>query len=534
MTINIKECVTNYNAVSYGNLRCYYSGFIYKSGSRAGEASIKKLLNEYESAQNLNLKDFYGSYRVIIEDLLKKNIIFFGDNAGNCCFYYDEVSGTFSDSFLKVVGHLEDLSPNYDAITEFISFNCIYSEETICKGVLRTSPSKYYIIEQNKIKEKEKELIELEECHKYANLNKFMNDFVYASAEIEKALVITGGTDSRTVLSHMISQNADFHLFISGREELEDVKIAREVSAKLGKSLHVSYEKIENIDEVELKRLFIRTDGVYGFVSRLRLHKKHDMLEELGVKLEIGGVSGELYKNSFLNQDFPFYNRGNINKEKFYNMKVNPENFNEVFFTDNIKNSKKTMKERVLKNIFGKISDKKHSVYFKAGIKALQYRMTTITNSSSFTIPITSPLSEIDVMALPYKEKPWKLELNQWQRGEVSKYCSQIASIKTDRGTTLKDGKLSIMKELVGTYIYLFKIGLSRALGIKRADHISKRVDGFNVIREKAFFYKAMNKCKELNILHKDVQVESIPDVLADRLLTIAMVFGVDDLFVDM
>ena len=527
------DCLANYTIVNYKKLICYYEGIIYKAGFKVGNESIFELLAGYDLDQSINLNNFYGSYRIVIEDATKNIIIFFGDNSGSCCFYYDISTVLFSDSFLKITKQSNNLLPNFDAITEFLSFNCVYSDDTICKGIFKTNPFKYYVIEGNRISEREKDILGVDKSSKYSNLSDFIDDFTHASEGIKKAVVITGGTDSRTILSHVISKNENFYLFISGREELEDVKIAKEISEVLGKNLYISDEKMDNINEEELRRLFIRTDGVYSYFSRFRLHKKSDMLEKLGVELELGGVAGELYKNSFLNQDFPFYTFGGVDRDKFYRMKINPEYLDLNIFTDKIKNAQSSMKTRVLNKLFVDTSDKKHQTYFKAGIRALQYRMCTITNSSSFTVPIISPFAEIDVMALPYNEKPWNLELNKWQRREVSKYCPVIASIKTDRGTTLAHKKLSLIKEILGTYIYLFCIGVSRLLGFKKTTTNSNRNAEFDKLRKMKLFDNAISFCKELGILEKYVVGGNIPVEIADKLLTIAMVFGFDRVFSD-
>lgn len=522
-----------YNNIRYNHLKCYYNGFIYKSGFMSGEESIEEFLKDYCFTKSVNLDGFYGSYRIIIEDINEGELIFMGDNSGSCCFYYDNNTMNFSESFIDITTRANNLIPNYNSITEFLSFNCIYSDEMICKDIYRTNPSEYYIIKDKKLLKKEKSFLSVSNRNRYKSLSEFIDDFVKASKNTRKAAVITGGTDSRTILSHLVSKNVDFDLFISGKEESEDVKIAKEISFKLNKKLYISDDDIKNIDvdRDELKKLFMSTDGVYSLLSKHRLYRKNYMLNELGAEIEIGGISGELYKNSFLNQDFPLYNLGTVNKTKFYKMKINPDNFNEEFFTNNINIVKKSMKERILKNLFIDISNKKYNTYFNAGIKALQYRMITVTNSSSFNTPIFSPLAEIDVMALSYNLKPWKLELNKWQRYEVSRYCPQIAKIKTDRGTTLDYNLTSLSREFIGTYAYLIKVGIARIFRTRNSSENIKKIEGLYKIKANEISLKAVNKCKELEILKKDVEVELIPDILLDRILTIAMIFSPKDYF---
>jgi hypothetical protein len=134
-------------------------------------------------------------------------------------------------------------------------------------------------------------------------------------------------------------------------------------------------------------------------------------------------------------------------------------------------------------------------------------------------------------MPLAYNEKPWNLELNRWQRHEVSRYCPQIASIPTDRGTTLKDKKMSMLKEFLRTYLFLFRMGISRVLKFKKRILIRNINNDFSKIREMEIFNIAIDTTREIGILNENVNSEDIPDSIADKLLTIALVFDADSIW---
>lgn len=514
-----------YEAFYRDELICYFRGFFYCSKKREGDESIDILLNQYIDSGLVNFREFYGAYHIIIVDITKKTMLFFADNAGNCCFYYSKNKLIISDSFLELSDIIEDKTPNYDAITEFIHFNCIYSDSTLCNEILRTNSLKYYTFNQLDLDGKEKELNIWDSKLKYKSLHDFMEDLLYASDGKKIVDIITGGTDSRTVLSHLFSFGVDYDLAISGTIEMIDVKIAKKIAAKLGKYIHVNDEGVNNIDEDWLRKLFLRTDGVYGTFSRYRLHKKNSMLEQFGYQLELGGGAGELYKNGFLNQDFPFYNIGGINKNRFYKLKINPLNLDFKHFTETIRKSCLLMQERVLDNIFDNIDERKSKKYFRAGSRVIRYRMITLSNSSNLSVPSMSPLIEIDNMKLTYGENPWKLELNKWQRKEVSNYCPNIADIETDRGLTLKNNGVQIFKETILTYAFLINVGLKRSFLRGNNKKEEKRLDVFFKGRERIEFNMAMDKCKELNIINKDGNINEISDILADRLMTIGLVF---------
>ncbi len=521
----------DYNIVKTGALVCYYRGFIYFKGKKAGKESVEVLLGKYLESNEIDLNYFYGAYHLIIENKSTKQVIFFGDNAGNCCFYYNKDLRAFSDTFIEICGATRDITPDYSAITEFIHFNCIYSESTICNEVLRTSPWNYYTIDASEVRISPKYVSFFDKQTDYKNLNHFLKDLLIAASGLKIVCIITGGTDSRTVLANLESLKANFNLVISGSDELVDVQIAKKISKKINRIIHISDETIDELDNKSLLKLYKRCDGVYGFFSRYRLHKKNIMLEELCVQLELGGVSGELYKNSFLNQDFPFYNIGTINKKRFYKMKINPSNFNNKYFTKNIIELKSKMEENIIKRIFDNQKGTKAQAYFRAGIKLLQYRMVTLSNSSNISVPSISPFSEIDMMKLVYDENPWKLELNKWQRHQVSKYCSEIADIKTDRNLTLKYETRHVLKELISSYLFLVKVGVKRLFQKKEKPILKQNKSIFIEGRHLSEFKIAMQKCKELGILNQECDIEEIPDELSDRLATIGFVFGINEIF---
>uniref|UniRef100_UPI00261C2FAD hypothetical protein n=1 Tax=Clostridium sp. TaxID=1506 RepID=UPI00261C2FAD len=326
-------------------------------------------------------------------------------------------------------------------------------------------------------------------------------------------------------LAHLASLKVEFDLAISGNSEMIDVKIAKEIADKLGMEIQISNENIKEINKNTLRELFISSDGVYGVFSRYRLHNKNIMLEKSGSELEFGGAAGEFYKNGFINQDFPFYNIGKVNKNKFYKLKINPSNWGKEYLTDNIIEQKEQMKNKIIKTIFDNKDDRKSNLYFKAGHKIMRHRIITISNSSNLSIPSISPFTEVDMMKLTYKKNPWKLEINKWQRNEVSKFFPKIASIKTDRGLTLQNNFLKVLREFFTSYLFLLKIALKRTLLSKKEKNINKRLDIYIVGRKMKQFEEAMDKCKELNVINQDCDIERIPDILADRLMTIGLVF---------
>lgn len=521
-TMEITDKNNLYKTLCKDSLVCYFRGFIWSKETKSEKDNIQLILKQYEVTGKIDFNMFYGAYHIILIDKKNNDIRYFGDNAGFCCFYYNKEQKLISDSFLELIKASINVTPNYGAITEFIHFNCIYSNDTICEEIFKTDAMNWYALEEFKFESVTKKLEIWQREGEYETLNAFISDTVSAAEDLKIVDIITGGVDSRVVLAHLNSLKIKFELAISGNKEMIDVKIAEEIADELGMGIYISDEKINDSNWVQ--EAFVRSDGVYGAFSRYRLHKKNIMLQKLGFQLELGGVGGEFYKNSFINQDFPFYNVGKINKKKFYKLKMNPNNWGRKYLTEDIMKYEQQMETNIIDRLFENEKGSKSKIYFRIGHKVMRHRMITLSNSNNLSIPSISPFVEIDMMKLTYNKNPWKLEVNKWQRDEVSKYCPKISAIKTDRKLTLQNNKVQVLKEFVLSYIYLIKVAFKRLWGGNN-NNSNQRLEVYIEGRKFKEFKEAMNKCKTLNIINKKCSIEEIPDVLADRLMTIGLVF---------
>lgn len=530
----ILDLENQYNKYIDNNIICYYRGFIYKKGFSEGDLSIKELLNAYQTEGKFDLSLFYGAFHIIVVDKNRDEVWFFTDNSGHCCFYYDNLN-RISDSFLELVKIQENITPNYESIMEFIAFACIYSENTICNEVRRTNARELYSLINGKFNVQDKKVHDYSESLVYSNLNDFMNDFGKSIGNKKLGAVITGGSDSRVTLSHCVNLDIPCELLISGNELNKDVMVAKNIASMLNKKIHISDEKIESLNNNLLYNLFLCTDGVDGYTSRFRLFKKSIMVKKIGIDLEVGGVGGELFKNSFLNHEFPFYNFKNINMSKFYNFKMNPSKYDSKFLSPTMLDQQNKLKTRVLTNLFkdvGKYKGK-HETFFNVGSEILRYRMVAISNYSNRLTPSLSPFTEVDILKLTYRMSPWKLEMNQFHRNEIAKYCPKIAMVKTDRGNTLINSKVQILLEVFKSYYFLVKVALKRVCF--KPNKYKKRNEELKdielKIRESELFPHTMEICKTLGVLNENSSIYDIPMELADRLITIGLVFSSKEYF---
>jgi len=496
---------------------------IYKENS-TNEESMSELLYDYNTQRGIDFDLLMGSFRIKIFDEKNNETFFFGDNSGNMCFYYnnDHACKFFLD--LSSAG-----TPDLDRIAQFLMFGCIYDHGTIAKDVYRTNPDMYYTLKDGSITENPKGLSGFEELKPHT-LEEITERYIKATIDKKKISVITGGYDSRTVLAHLLNKNTELELCITGEPDHIDVKIAKQISETTRIPLYSFGEPADTKDTNFIHNAFLASDGMYGVFSRYRLYNKSYNLKSMGYEAEFGGAAGELYKNSFINQDFPFY-RGKPDLNKFRKLKIPSGLYKTDIFTKSMQKKILDVENSIFENLLfpeqnGKKS--KFKTYTDIGYKIMQHRIITLTNSSSrYLIPLI-PLMERSLVASIYSNNPYSMECAYFQRKQISAFYPALKNIKTDRGLNCSDRVLSIVMDIVKYYKYLLCVYLKRRFAFFRSKQAEERIDMvFSVGMASEEYIGAINVCKQIGILDEKVDGSSLPPVIADRLMTVGMVFDI-------
>ena len=457
--------------------------------------------------------DCTGVYRVQI--LCKDGReIYFSDNSGCARYYIHEKKAAFFDSLMEACPR-EAREPNYDAIAQFLYFGCIYGFDTPVAGITVSDPAKYYVAEQGTVSAVEKNLTPLEDLQVQKDaLEKQMRRFARAAEGQTVACTITGGTDSRAILAHMLNTGMRPVLDITGHDGQADVDIAREIAAITDLELMAVSDEPEGEDWID--EAINAADGMNGVCDIFRLYKKAKQLHENAITLECGGAAGELYKNSFINQDLPFYG-GAPRWERFVQYKVATYDFPQNLCGDKIAEQMCGLPAQVQAH-FGKYTGKnKANAYLNAGYEIMQARVRCVYSMSTRWYVHYNPLLERSVAALAFQINPYKLEMQAFQREQVSRYYPAIKAVKTDRGLTCDSNRR--LQEFVKSNLFLVRVALER---IFRRGKTGQRIDPcFEQGLNSEQFHRALLRCQELGILAEGISAKQIPQGIADRLFAI-------------
>ena len=489
--------------------------FMYRS-NRTSEGSITNFITEYYK-KKVDYNECYGAYRIHITNTDGEEV-FFADNSGMMRYYINHTNKRIASS-LSEAEEFNKREPNYPAIAQFLSFGCTYNNETIVKTVIVSNPNLWYMIKNNEIYEFDKDLKSIEEYKiEKPSLEKFIKQ---AASHADGAIgcTITGGIDSRSVLANLLKTGIKPDLAITGHDGQIDVEIAKEVSNTTGLQLRIVSDEIEEKDWFE--NAVKAADGQEGICGIYRLNKLARQLESSGIKLQFGGVAGELYKNSFINQDFPFY-FGKPNWKRFYKMKVATFEIPRSLYGNNLAEAMDDLPNKMMKWLTNHQGRNKAEAYLNAGYEIMQARCNLVVNMFENHTTSYNPLMERKMASFAFGMNPYSLEVQSFQRREVSEKYPGIKNIKTDRNLTCNYNRRSV--EFLESYIYLVKVAIQRLLF---RNNIDIRVDKcFSVGLKNNSYNQAFENVKQLGILKNETDAEEVPVGLADRLYTVGMFFS--------
>lgn len=494
--------------------------FMYRD-EPAGEASVRAFLGDFGQG-TADFEDCTGAYRfhAVYPDGRELR---FGDNAGIMRWYIREGNcppdmdkhlscghAQFHTSLAEAVP--EDRTPDYAAIAQFLYFGCIYGTETIFRAVRRTDPGKYYVMENGRLTEKDKNLKSLEELEPHGDaLEEQMARFAKAVDGCGGiACTITGGTDSRNILSHMLHEGMRPLLDITGADTDGDVRIAREIAGRLGMELLWTSDVMEG--EGWIDEAVRAADGMAGVCGIYRLNKKARTLKEKGVLLECGGLAGEFYKNDFISFDYPFYG-GKPNWNRFLYHIVMSYDFPSGLCGEAVLPAMNSLPERLTPWLASHSGSSKHSAYLSAGREIMQGRAAAVCAMNSRYYIQYTPLMERRVAAMLCRKNPYSLENHAYPRERVSSLCPEIKDIRSVTGMTF-DPHVTLRESMS----YKKTILRSRlALSVRRNKVRGRRDDCFQAGLSSPQFYAALERCKALGILAPEVDGDALPAPIADR-----------------
>ncbi|WP_155986817.1 asparagine synthase-related protein [Thioalkalivibrio sp. ALE12] len=238
-----------------------------------------------------------------------------------------------ADSFLELLEAVKDdarggLHLDAHSVMHFLEFGYPPPGLTILKGIYRTCPGEVVIIGPSGVKR----LTANENPLGMAASSEFSESMTYL-AERMSALVadirhpasvdVTGGGDSRVLAAFSsFSPTVKEASCSYSTSEADEIRIGKEVSRKVGLDYHfVCAPGFNSLDDVEAS--FEYVDGQGDILDALRHRKMQVERASRGIEVSLSGIGGELFKDFWWLQDFPWYRRKRPDLDRLFRLRVN-------------------------------------------------------------------------------------------------------------------------------------------------------------------------------------------------------------------
>jgi hypothetical protein len=204
------------------------------------------------------IHEIEGIYTILVLDKINKIFLIITDRYGiyTLFFYQDENQFILSDKIAEIISLIHDVKLNEQSIAEYLYFGFKLGTKTHIQGVKELEGASIYKIDSELIMTKKaywsliskskKDMMSRDE------FRDIFNEHIKTAFKLEKNIVIplSGGLDTRAILSSSIYQNLSFECYTNGINNAPDVKIAK----KICNHLNIKHTFFE-IDEDLIKNI---------------------------------------------------------------------------------------------------------------------------------------------------------------------------------------------------------------------------------------------------------------------------------------
>jgi len=330
--------------------KIYWCGLFYTAGSPAGLASITKLAADLRSNQLQQLAaHFRGVFMLLVEDKSSATRYVLVDNTG--MFHVFCSSSGISTSFLDLAkaqgSRAADLDP--EAVVEFLQFGYTAFGRTLLKNIVKLSGEEIACVSRAGISFIQKTLPSFESQPKQS-LEDVLRDFASSVAAERVSIDLTGGMDTRAIVCILHYVGLDFEVAVRGEDTNPDVQIATAVAEAIGKPLHVCHTSVDDL-ESQLPTVLNICDGLLDVTKAYSSLQVQRERVQRGITLMLSGNGGELYRDDWWLQDFPFYARKKANVERFCAYRLLPKDPDHSFLAGNYREISQGYRQRLLRDL---------------------------------------------------------------------------------------------------------------------------------------------------------------------------------------
>lgn len=532
MIFNLTKGISNcdFESVSDNGTTLFFLGLPIILGCDIGKSSAKQILNNYIN-KKINYSEIYGFYLICIHNSLDNSYLFFSDNSGMYKYYFNEenISSSVFD-YVDQVKHTHTLKLNPTSVVEFLTLGHVSMNRTLINDLISLDFDKVILVKSNCISFIKKEIPSIYSTPDYS-FSEFMSKLIRSLDSKNIAVDLTGGVDSRLIFSLANCHGDVQEVGLTGYDGQMDVDIAKKIAKHSKKEIFVFRHESKRIDKDYFLELFEYTDGLVDMIVFHRLKPYYEARSSRGINFQLSGAGGELFKDFWWLQDFPFYNKKKPNYNKLYNTRIQSTSFSSTFFTNEYQVLYNKQKNDTIKYFSDNyVSYSNTRTYDKI---YYSYKMANVAGplikSANSILHLYSPFLEYDSFRIGFNLNRNVRIFNIFHRRLLSVLDKGIASFKTTEGMTLSLNILSIVSDFFrffkDKFFRVFRLIVRKLFNRTIMIESPSNPELFIQLKDSIFFKEYIQTLQKAEVISKDIEIEKIPNSYLGRLITVALMY---------
>ncbi len=507
----------------------YLKGFLFISGKKLGEESVLYLAEKlFTNHKQEIFKEIYGQYFIYAVDRVRGTQYSFTDNGGLLRAYrYKDCIAT---SFLELVdffGEINSMDLDFDSVAEFFQLGYPQFQKTLINGVNVLDGNQFLKWEHGQISEISKGLLGIDRSSSI-EMKSFFSDLAFALNEKKTSLDITGGFDSRLILSFFLKYHASFELATSGATNHIDQIIGKKIANDIGVNHFSSIHSIDQIHVQEIEEIYKLTDSQIDVIQYHSTNQSNNYRVGRGMEAVLNGLGGGFYSDFWWLQDFPFYSRKKADLKKFYKYRIRAISFPMHVMGEKLINPCKNLKKRVLSKFASYTKDTNTRTYdyinYNTHVKTSASVYLTCANNYFKTY---SPLLEPEMVKIGFNLKRKHRFFHMFHRKVITQNSFLLSKMRTAPGITASYSPFYIILDTIFYVSDISKRILKQILRklVKKNFFDPKPINLgiYDKWRTDTFFKGHLEVLKELNLLNKNLKAKDVPNEMVGKILTLGM-----------
>lgn len=363
-------------------------------------------------------------------------------------------SNSVSRSYLELCEHegvcVGDIDLN--AVLEFLSLGYVYFGRTHTERIQKIAPEEIIHVDASGLTVESRLVPHIEDPPQYRSLYEALEPLAVAARSMSASLELTGGFDSRLLACLLVRLGVPFEASIAAPAGHIDHQLGSEVARCLSVPFHLCGWDESDL-EVSLEATMLAADGLTGDIATC--HRLTQLSEERwrrGVNLVFKGSAGELYKDFFWQQDFPFYWSRHSRVRRLVELRIEMERQSEQVLCDEVYSTYLNYRVRQVER-FRMYERERNTqtydaIYFNERMGTWGSRMMTILQNQK--ICVAAPLGEVVAAQLGYHAPRTERFYARLHRRYISEVSPAASLVRTTDGTTASSKPSDLFRDFAG------------------------------------------------------------------------------------